>query len=479
MNRVFQLSSHPEVVDYRGIRLWRKALLQGRDRLLEALSVDTGRSPSENFLLEWSAVESALDFLEKNVDPLLGPTRIDSNLPKTLGKRVLLQRRIPLGRLLIVGTWNYPVALHLVQILFGLAAGNRVVFKPSPLSPSIGRAFEALLRSFISEDQFQIWNPLQPQECVDAVERGDFQGVIFTGGTRGAQVFSRACGAAMIPFVCEASGSEAAIVLGNDRTQTIHENADHLLWAAFHNSGQTCVAPRFWFVPVTQLNTYFAIAKQKLIEGRQALQSRVLLKSESVALEHEAWRTWVTALEGIEIFSSPERPEFSIAKLGRVECLSPECPASFGPGVLIVGYSSLEDVVERIRKSPWSLMSSIFGPADSIEINRKILSRLDASIVSIGECVISCGDAAIPFGGRGRSGFGVCHGAEGLMQLSRSQTWVDVKSWPGLSGVRPSWSHLHQLNSIANVLMDLKDQPLKAFSRFFNRFNHQGEERGL
>ena len=102
-------------------------------------------------------------------------------------------------------------------------------------------------------------------------------------------------------------------------------------------------------------------------------------------------------------------------------------------------------------------MTTILGDVSSAD--QKILEGLDASIVSVGESIVAVGDAAVPFGGRGLSGYGVCHGVDGLLELTRSQTWVQAKPWP-LSdklGARPSWRLLPSLKKTAQALKSLQN----------------------
>jgi delta 1-pyrroline-5-carboxylate dehydrogenase len=145
-----------------------------------------------------------------------------------------------------------------------------------------------------------------------------------------------------------------------------------------------------------------------------------------------------------------------------------ESPATFGPGVLVVGYQDLNQAVDWIRRSPWSLMTCFFGKTDSR--SAEVLQSLDASLISVNECVASVGDAAIPFGGRSLSGFGVTHGVEGLMQMSRSQSWVEVQRWPGLNWIQPSWKRIRELNDLGGVLKEFDEGPLVAAKRFVSQW---------
>jgi acyl-CoA reductase-like NAD-dependent aldehyde dehydrogenase len=469
----FVFESHPRVPSANEVSRWRKELNLVRDEILTAAGADIGRSLNEEYLIEWSTVDSAFDFLQSEGLDALAPKTVKSRLKKALGQRWIGQRRIPYGTVLIAGTWNFPVALHLVQILFAAAAGNKAVFKPSPLTKNFTKALATHLPRILGAERFEIFDPLEPSAVLDAIRARNFDLVLFTGGTQGAQVFAKACAEAFVPFIPEASGGEAALLLrslaSDDRK--LEQEVDHLLWAAFHNSGQTCVSPRFWLVPSDIGPKVFEMATRMLELYVDTLKSRPPLRSEAVRQELSSWLEWAKTAGLRKSYASTVRPEFSLHLANSLPTVSGESPPCFGPGVLIVPYNSIGEAAQWVRKNRWSLMTALFGSPQGDEQN--ILDQLDTSIVSSGEAITAVGDAAVPFGGRGASGWGVTHGLEGLMQLSRSQSFVEVRSWPGLQSLRPTWSKLPALLKAGAWLKDIETSPVKTIRRMLG---HEGQK---
>lgn len=464
-----RLALRPEIAE------WRAFLRTHLEEILNACAKDTGRSSEECFLVEWSSVDSAFEFLQESVEGLFQPEARSSAMKKILGMRSVYVRRIPVGHVLVVGTWNFPLALHLVQILFARAAGNKVSFKPSPMTPALEEVLGRLLKKLWPND-FDLFPAEKSKDLLGMIEQGAFDLVVFTGGTSGARVFAESCARSLTPLIAEASGSEAAVVLPGVGRQELDQLVDHVLWGTFHHSGQTCVAPRFCFVPQQHAASFAAMAESQLEESREATTSRAPVK-DHVSREHTAWCAWAKG-QGAKEFSSTVRPEFKIFSGIRIDQLSPDSPATFGPALMVVSYDQLKSVVDWTRRSPWSLLTTVFGqPRDDAEW--KILSGLDTSMISIGEAVTPVGDAAIPFGGRKQSGFGVTHGAEGLLAMTRVQTWVSVRSWPGLSMIRPSWRRLVKLNAAGRWLKKLEENPLNAAKEFFKQDQQKKRETSL
>lgn len=454
------VAPHPLLAKSETIETWRKALAPLRDAFVTAVSKDTGRAEHESYLYDWMPVESTIQFLKDNIQCFAEPMPIRSGLPAMLGRRTLVERRLPLGHVLIVGTWNFPLSLHLAQILFALAAGNKVTFKSSPFTPEVERIFAAELPRIFGADRFEIWKG-RDQECVAAVAEGRYQGLIFTGGSSAAKIYARAAAESFTKCVLEASGSEAALlhasaVSSPGKTKTL---IDHLLWALMHFNGQTCVAPRYWFVPRAELDAVWSGVKEMLTSSASAasFSTRAPLRHEGVVREFGLWVDWAAKLKGVEVFKPLEKQPATFIKLSSVKDLPIESPSSFGPGAVIVGYDNFEDAVSWIRRSPWSLMTQVYGSGVSRD-EWDALQLVETSIVSVGESIVSVGDPAVAFGGKGLSGLGVTHGIEGLRELSRAQVILEAKVWPGTAKwMSPSFTRVNELKDSVPLLKKVRD----------------------
>ncbi len=447
-------------------------LRRHREFLFGALKNDTGKGQVEAFLTEWSPVESTFKFLEAEREGFLESQRIDSAMDAKLGRREIWSRPLPLGKVLVIGTWNYPLALHLNQIIAALSLGNEVYFKASPLTPQLGKALEEVFAKSEFSKSFHTFLVPSNEALLDAIRAGAFQLVIFTGGTVAARAIGAACGEALCPFVAEASGVESAILLNNAPRA---ESLDHLLWASFHYQGQTCVAPRFIFVPTHQLDVAWVEVKEILDRGGAEARKCLSPLQDKVLPEHTAWCDWIRKanLSSSDEYAPKTLENFRLFKIKNCHDLPLPIPANFGPALALVGYSDLKSVQEWIEASPWSLMTSVFGEASSYE--HQILEKLSTSIVSWQESVLSCGDAAVPFGGRDASGMGRCHGLDGLAMMSRRQSWVEAKAWPGAKylGLPPRWSGMAQVQRMASMLKDFETSPLEFIRSFKRRFENE------
>jgi len=157
----------------------------------------------------WAAVRmgvfQGIDYLERNLRRFMRPTRRHIALDMRFGSNRIEYQ--PLGVVGIISPWNYPVNLSLMPVVTAIAAGNRVMLKPSKLTP----ATNAVLASMFSE--------LFPEEQV-AMVSGDgsafsslpFDHLVFTGSTALGRAVMKAASENLVPVTLELGGKSPTIV---------------------------------------------------------------------------------------------------------------------------------------------------------------------------------------------------------------------------------------------------------------------------
>jgi acyl-CoA reductase-like NAD-dependent aldehyde dehydrogenase len=157
-----------------------------------------------------------------------------------LGQRGLV-RRVPLGRVGIIGTWNYPIQLLGIQIVQAVVGGNQVVVKPSERSPKTQRRLiELAWAAGLSREDLVVMSS-DRMAGGRLLQEPHLDHVVFTGSTAvGTRVAESAAGR-LLPTTLELSGCDSAIVL-DDADPVV---AARSIWASVTmNAGQTCMAPR-------------------------------------------------------------------------------------------------------------------------------------------------------------------------------------------------------------------------------------------
>ena len=128
---------------------------QHRDELVDAVAADFGiRSRYETILLDLMLGISEIKFARRNLKTWLRPRRVKTDIFGLPGSSRLVPQ--PLGVVGVLGTWNYPLGTIFVGAAGALAAGNRVIAKPSEVSANAAEASERLVRRYFAEEEFAI-----------------------------------------------------------------------------------------------------------------------------------------------------------------------------------------------------------------------------------------------------------------------------------------------------------------------------------
>lgn len=223
---------------------WRLAQLRGLHRLLStrhadleaALTADLGKSAAEGWLTEIGLLCGEIDHTVQHLADWMRPRRV--GVPLALRPAHARLRPEPLGVVLVLGPWNYPVQLLLAPLIGALAAGNTVVLKPSELAPATSAALADLLPRFVDPEAVVVVEGDQNEATALLAE--PFDHVFYTGNGRVGRIVMKAAAEHLTPVTLELGGRSPAFV-GDD--VDLRTTADRLVWGKFLNTGQTCVAP--------------------------------------------------------------------------------------------------------------------------------------------------------------------------------------------------------------------------------------------
>ncbi len=209
-------------------------------RALARAAARPGMSEADILVSEVMPLLAAIRFLEQRAAGLLAPRRVQRGRPVWLLGTRLVIRRLPHGRVLVIGPANYPLLLPGIQAVQALAAGNAVLVKPAP--GSAGPI--ALLGGLLEEAGLpsRLFTVLEDTaEAARAAIAAGVDLVVLTGSSATGRAVLAQAAAHLTPTIMELSGEDAFIVLpGADMAYA----ARALAFGQAFNGGNTCVAPR-------------------------------------------------------------------------------------------------------------------------------------------------------------------------------------------------------------------------------------------
>lgn len=400
---------------------FRRQLMAHAPAWIQAARQELKKTAAETLGAEILPLAEACRFLERNAAGILKPRKVGGS-PFWLGDRETVLRE-PHGVVAIIGTWNYPFFLSGVQILHALAAGNRVVWKPSEMAPLCA---EQLQKSFRQAGVPEEWLVVLPAErdWGSWICEQEIDWLVFTGAEKTGRVIARRLGERLIPSTLELSGHDPMIVL-KDAPDPL-QVAMAAWFGMTTNHGQTCVAPRRLLIDqaiyekvLAPLRSKFAAAGAKTLAAAKQKEHALDL----IASAQAAGAT-VTAAAADVHSVGPNQMHPVLVETNRTD-LPIWREALFAPVLVASAFDKESLIARRLGPEAPTLGASIFS-AD-LDRARALAATLDAGLVTINDLIAPLAHPGAPFGGQGKSGWGVTQGAEGLLEMTRAKT-ISVRS---------------------------------------------------
>ena len=400
----------------------RAAVSENEARFEQAISADFGhRSQIETAIAETLLVLGEIKHAAKHLRKWMAPQRIATALQFAPAKNRLMPQ--PLGVVGIIAPWNYPLQLTLAPAVGALAAGNRVMIKPSELSPR----FSALLAEIIAKkfDATEMIVTGIDEEIAKAFASLPFDHLIFTGSTRVGRLVAEAAGRNLTPLTLELGGKSPVII---DASADLDQAAARIAYGKLLNAGQTCIAPDYVMLPQASLEEFAAKLDQQMraMYGTKADNSDY---TSIVSDRHYArLETLVAdaAAKGARIVqvAKPDDPAWKAQRkfpptlvIGATPEMTIMQEEIFGPLLPIVGTKNSGEAVDWINRHDRPLALYWFGKDDAAR--DEVLDRTVSGGVTINDCLFHFTQVNQPMGGVGASGTGAYHGEWGFRNLSK------------------------------------------------------------
>lgn len=409
--------------------------------IADAISADFGyRSAFESKMAEVSFVLIEIKHTRKHLRRWMKPERRKTALHFKMGSnRVEFQ---PKGVVGILSPWNYPFQLAMAPLVAALAAGNRVMIKPSEFSPKTGALMKALLAGIFDETRVAIVEG--GADVAAQFSALPFNHMFFTGSSRVGKFVMAAAAENLTPVTLELGG-KSPVIIGAD--YNIGKAAERIIVGKLLNAGQTCIAPDYVLVPE---NKRFALIKA-LIKKGQKLYPDIMQNEDYTSIASDAqYERLQHVLDAADEDGATIHKLYDEADVERkmmpiiLDDVTPTMRVMqseiFGPILPIIGYSDLDEAVEFVNGGDNPLAAYYFSH------NRAEISQLSEQIlcgnVSINETLYHIGQSDLPFGGVGQSGIGTYHGREGFKTFSHVKGVFTQGRLNGAGFLKPPYSSL-------------------------------------
>lgn len=420
--------------------------------MAEAISADFGHRPRQvTRLADELVARAAIRHAQRHLRDWMRVRRVPTALPYLPGKSRILPQ--PLGVVGIVSPWNYPYQLAICPAVAAIAAGNRVLIKPSEATPR----FAALLRAAVAERFAEDELAVVPGDA--AVGRAfvslPFDHLLFTGSTAVGRQVALAAAANLTPVTLELGGKSPAIL---NADCDLADAATRVVAGKLFNNGQTCIAPDYLLVHESLLDRlggelraatermYPTFAgnsdRTSIIDARHAARLQGLLDDAAafgatvLPLHAEAGETALGATVAGRHF-----PPFAV--LGVDDRMAIMRQEIFGPLLPVVPYRHLDEAVAYVNAHDRPLALYWFGR--SAADRDAVLQRTVSGGVTVNDCLLHVVQEGLPFGGVGASGCGRYHGVHGFRTFSHEKPVFHQSRHSGTAMMAPPYGRFFDL----------------------------------
>ncbi|MBB4863298.1 RHH-type proline utilization regulon transcriptional repressor/proline dehydrogenase/delta 1-pyrroline-5-carboxylate dehydrogenase [Pseudomonas nitritireducens] len=327
----------------------------------------------------------------------------------------------PLGPVVCISPWNFPLAIFSGQVAAALAAGNTVLAKPAEQTPLIAaRAVRILLEAGVPAGAVQLLPGRG--ETVGARLVGDerVRGVMFTGSTEVAGILQRNIAGRLdaqgrtIPLIAETGGLNAMIV---DSSALAEQVVVDVVNSAFDSAGQRCSALRVLCVQEDAADRVVQMLKGAMAEYRVGAPERLHTDIGPVIDEEAKGNIdrHIQAMrdKGRKVFQSArvdaeeiKRGTFVVPTLIELDSFSELKREIFGPVLHVVRYqrADLGQLLAQINESGYGLTLGVHTRID--ETIAQVVGSAHVGNLYVNRNVVGAVVGVQPFGGEGLSGTG-------------------------------------------------------------------------
>jgi coniferyl-aldehyde dehydrogenase len=419
-----------------------EAIRARKDEIVHAVNADFGsRSAHETKLTEVLVMLDGIKYMRKHLRRWMRPER--RHVAMTYQPAQAKVHYQPLGVVGVIAPWNYPVQLALGPTAAAVAAGNRVLVKPSEYTQQSAAVIARICADVFDRDTVDVVEG--GPEVGEAFSRLPFDHLLYTGSTHAGRLVMRAAAENLVPVTLELGGKSPTIVHPD---YPLAKAAERIAWGKWANAGQTCIAPDYVLVQRGQVGAmtealtacvrryYPTLADNPdysaVVNARHYERINELVR-EAMALG--ARRHEINPSNDVLRPEARKIPPTLLTEVtDEMRVMQEEI---FGPVLPIVPYDGIDDAVAYVNQHPRPLALYYFDH-DRRRVD-DLLGRTLSGGAAINETLLHFGIDDMPFGGVGPSGLGAYHGREGFETFSHKRSVLYQARWNATGLLAPPY----------------------------------------
>jgi beta-apo-4'-carotenal oxygenase len=375
--------------------------------IIEACKRDLGKCFFETQISEITWVTNDIIFVCKNLEKWAKDEKPE-DIPLVnyfMSPRI---RKEPLGCVLIIGPFNFPINLTFGPLIGAIAGGNTAIVKPSEQAPACAAVMQKILAASVDPSCYTIVNGGIPETQALLSEKWDK--IFFTGSANVGKIVTKAAAPTLTPVTLELGGRNPAIVT---KQADLHLVARRLLWGKIFNAGQVCISQNYILVDKDVVSTLIAELKIAMADffpnGAKASPDYGRIISPQ---QFSRIKKMLDDTSGKIVMGGTMDAEQKFIEPTVIEVSDPTdsliTQESFGPLIPILPVENLDEAIKianSVHATPLGLYP--FGSRDEVA---KVLREVRSGGASINDSYTHGIIPTLAFGGVGDSGTGSYRG---------------------------------------------------------------------
>ena len=412
-----------------------------QEAIIDRLARETGKSRFDALSTEIFEICDGIDYYRDRARKILTDKKVHTPLV-LMGKKSKVTFE-PLGVVLVIAPWNYPLIQCFIPSLLAFLAGNAVIFKPSEITP-LQKLYEEIMTGagFMA---YAIQVVYGGKDTGAALIEARPDKIHFTGSVRAGRQVMAAAAQHLIPVDLELGGKDPAIVFDD---VDLEGTANGVIWAAFTNAGQSCTSIERCYVHESIYDAFVERAVELTKKLKPSTPERDLadaaacdvgcmtaefqLKIIEAQLQEAVEKGARILCGGERIHGTLHFPPTVVVDVTHEMQLGAE--ETFGPVLPIMDFKTEAEAIQLANDSPYGLSASVWSK--DMDRAERVARALKVGNVSINNHMLTEGNPALPFGGVKNSGFGRYKGEWGLTTFSNVKSII---SNPNKGLIEPHW----------------------------------------
>jgi coniferyl-aldehyde dehydrogenase len=341
--------------------------------------------------------------------------------PALYGSGQAFVQQQPKGVIGNIVPWNFPFDLSVGPLVEMLAAGNRVVIKPSEFTPACAELLREMVHATFDRDRVDV--VVGGLELARAFTRVRWDHLLYTGSPAIGREIAKAAAEQLVPVTLELGGKCPAI-LTDDSVDA--ESIKQLLATKAIKNGQMCISVDYCLVPRAQLEDFATLAAAHAREQMPGycesgnctgiISMRHYERLQALLEDARARGCDIRPLEDSGDFDPAARQMPITLVIDPPDDLALMQEEIFGPILPVKAYDTLDDAIAYVNAGERPLALYVFAKDQAVASD--VLRRTTSGGACVNSAAVHGALASLPFGGIGQSGSGRHHGIEGFREFS-------------------------------------------------------------